>query len=658
MSRLILSTCKGCVTDTDLRVWKTSFPDFCEALSAPQTGVKDGTYWVRGGYFNGSQKRADAHLLAADMVILDGDKRIDPESGELYDGAPHPALVHEALRYLNIQHHIYTSHSHDANRNRYRVCVPAHVENQQLLCACVDWLIERLHAEGIYLGTVPENYTWSQPWYYPRVDPDRAALFATYTHWDGEPLDLDEIMREWLAQQPPEPPPPQGGTVHRPDSPIGRFISAHGPSWMLECLQAHGYQFKHTYKSKHGIGYRLLAPESTTGMPGVIMDQNAAGKWTVYSNHGDVLGQKRMQHDAFDLYTLFDHGGDAKAALREFYKGENVREESKPSTGERREPDLNWISDFKLTDAEVSELTDPDWIYENLIIQGHLIAIPAIPGAGKTTIMLQIAGEIAPDYEVCYVMADTGQGEVKQMQAMADKAGFHLLLPDMKAGLSMDDVVNKITAMNELNADYSRYVFIFDTLKKMTDVINKSRAKELYKTLRGLTAKGMTIVLLAHTNKYTDLDGNPIYEGTGDLRSDVDDLIYFIPKKNDDDSLTVSTDPLSATAKRRGTHQPITFTITPDRKVSRADHYIDTAAVARAEHQREKDSTIIEAITEALQADKYRQAEIVDYCRVHHGIGRRSTEGVLRRYYKEPMPLWRRQRAFENNAWLYELVRR
>ena len=175
---LILSTCKGGVINTDLRVWKTSFPDFCEALSAPQTGVKDGTYWVRGGYFNGSQKRADAHLLAADMVILDGDKRIDPETGELYDGAPHPSLVHEVLRDLDIQHHIYTSHSHDANRNKYRVCVPAHVENQQLLCACVDWLIERLHAEGIYLATVPENYAWSQPWYHPRVDQNRAAFFC------------------------------------------------------------------------------------------------------------------------------------------------------------------------------------------------------------------------------------------------------------------------------------------------------------------------------------------------------------------------------------------------------------------------------------------------------------------------------------------------
>ena len=324
----------------------------------------------------------------------------------------------------------------------------------------------------------------------------------------------------------------------------------------------------------------------------------------------------------------------------------------------KRRPDLKWISDFILTDLEVSELTLPKWTYENLIIQGHLVAIVAPPGGGKTTIFHNhVAGEIASDYEVIYVNADVGSGDIKILQETAKQKGFRLLLPDMKAGLSMDDVVKQVIAMNEVNADYSEQVFIFDTLKKMTDVINKSRAKELYKTLRGLTAKGMTIILLAHTNKYADADGNPIYEGTADLRSDVDDLIYLIPKKNDDGSMTVSTDPLSATAKRRGNHQPITFTITADRQVFRASDYVDTASYVRAERQREDDATVIEAITEAIQAGNNRQTGIVDYCREHHsGIGRRTVEKVLRRYTSQENRIWKRQRAFKDNAWIYELA--
>ena len=323
------------------------------------------------------------------------------------------------------------------------------------------------------------------------------------------------------------------------------------------------------------------------------------------------------------------------------------------SLGKKPKANISWIDNFKLTKQEVEELVDPEWIYKDLIIKSHLIVIPAAPEAGKTTIMLMIAGEIASEYDTVYVNADVGSGDVKVMQHQADKKGFHLLLPDMKPSLSMDDVVKKITEMNEMDADYSNHVFIFDTYKKMTDVISKSKSKQLLKILRGLTAKGMTIILLAHTNKYTDADGLPIYEGTGDLRSDCDDMIYFIPKKNDDGTMTVSTDPLSSTAKRRGTHQPITFSISAEREVRRTDLYIDTAALVKAEKQREKDATIIEAITEAIQSGEFRQTGIVDYCREKHHIGRPSCEAVLKRYLNK---LWTRKRGFEKNVWVYALI--
>ena len=215
----------------------------------------------------------------------------------------------------------------------------------------------------------------------------------------------------------------------------------------------------------------------------------------------------------------------------------------------------------------------------------------------------------------------------------------------------MDDVVNRIISMNQLDSDYSRLVFIFDTLKKMTDVISKGKSKELYKTLRGLTAKGMTIVLLAHTNKYKDSEGNYIFEGTGDLRTDVDDMIYMIPKKNEDRSLTVSTQP----DKVRGDFVPITFTISPEREVKRIDVYIDTAAQVKAEKQREQDETIVEAITEAMQAGEYKQAEITGYCKEKYHIGWRTVERVLNEYRFPPIQLWTRQRAFQNNAWVYTL---
>ena len=95
---------------------------------------------------------------------------------------------------------------------------------------------------------------------------------------------------------------------------------------------------------------------------------------------------------------------------------------------------------------------------------------------------------------------------------------------------------------------------------------------------------GMTIVLLAHTNKYNDADGKPIFEGTGDLRTDVDKMIYFIPQFHSDKSMTVSTVP----DKVRGSFQPITFSISANREVIPEDDYVDTITANKVKAQREK----------------------------------------------------------------------
>ena len=69
-------------------------------------------------------------LETASIVILDGDSRIDPETGEKFQGAPPPSQVHGVLKSLDVQHHIYTTHSHVTKGNRYRVLIPVKLDNQ------------------------------------------------------------------------------------------------------------------------------------------------------------------------------------------------------------------------------------------------------------------------------------------------------------------------------------------------------------------------------------------------------------------------------------------------------------------------------------------------------------------------------------------------
>lgn len=313
---------------------------------------------------------------------------------------------------------------------------------------------------------------------------------------------------------------------------------------------------------------------------------------------------------------------------------------------------FNWIGAFVLTAEEETMLTDAKWIYPNLIIQGHVIAIPARPNGGKTTLMTHIAGEIASKYRVIYVNADVAGSDAKPMLEHARKHGYTMLLPDMKAGMCMDDVVSQLERMNEASADYSETVFVFDTLKKMADMINKSSLKKVLATLRGLSAKGMTIVLLAHTNKYDGPDGKPVFEGTVDLRADVDELIYLIPMKNPDGTMTISTDP----DKVRGSFQPITFTVTPDRQVIACNEYVNVAEMNRAATGLERDETLIEAITEAIRSGKAKQVDIAAYCKEHYRISRRQIERALIKYSRQPVVKWKRERGFENNAWVHELI--
>lgn len=311
----------------------------------------------------------------------------------------------------------------------------------------------------------------------------------------------------------------------------------------------------------------------------------------------------------------------------------------------------DFMSEFEVTMKEAEQYDDPEWAYKNLIIKGHMSVIVAAPNAGKTTILMN---EVCPKlvqlgYEVVYVNADVGQVESKSMVAHADEHGYRLLLPDMKEGSSMNHFVDGLREANINGHVFSNHIFIFDTLKKMTDVINKSNSKELYKLFRSLTAKGATIVALGHTNKYNDKENKPIYEGTGDIRSDFDELIYLIPEKHNDGSITVSTQP----DKVRGKFQPITFEIDIDRNVSIAKSYIDVSANINDKNQLDNDSPVIELITASIMNNHFNETEIYQYCG-ERKIGRRTIQAVLDRYTER---FWEMEKILKNNAKQYYLIR-
>lgn len=309
---------------------------------------------------------------------------------------------------------------------------------------------------------------------------------------------------------------------------------------------------------------------------------------------------------------------------------------------------LAWVEDYMLTDEEAEQISDPIWVEPGFIVEGHVVAIVAKPNGGKTSIMFWYASKWASEgRDVFYVDADTNPSDAKRKRRLAKEHGLNYITPDLKQGKTMRNVVEQLERLAKSNADLTGQVWCFDTLKKMANVINKDSLKHTMGLMRKLSSRGATLILNAHTNKYQNAEGQYQYEGTGDLESDCDELIYFEPRENEDGSLTVST----RCVKRRADISEFTWDIHADRSVTRRDHYLDVAEEQRRQEQREKDEPVIALIAECLSPGPKKQHEIIKHCGDSH-IGNKTVLRVLKSYR---VKLWMESRL-DKNAKEYRLV--
>jgi hypothetical protein len=294
---------------------------------------------------------------------------------------------------------------------------------------------------------------------------------------------------------------------------------------------------------------------------------------------------------------------------------------------------------MEVTEEVTKNISEAKLAYAPLIPQGHLIAVCSRAGAGKTTLMIYIASEMAKNgYRVMYINADAGASDIKDYFYHAKEHGYTLINPDLTNGTA-DKVIYELRQIALAEGDLSKTVIVLDTLKKFGDLMNKTKSKQFNSLLRTLTTKGITVICLAHTNKYNDSDGKPIFEGTGDLRNDFDELIYLIPVSNSDGSITVST----KIDKSRADIHDLSFTINAHREVAVLFNYIDTLAISEYQKNLADDQAVINFILEhispiSMTATELRAVAIVKEVK----YSRSRLEAVLRRYSsgKSPDPKW------------------
>jgi len=296
------------------------------------------------------------------------------------------------------------------------------------------------------------------------------------------------------------------------------------------------------------------------------------------------------------------------------YKGDAKRstaEQSKQAVKSFTASEL--FEDLIVTNDDVKDIKEAEFIIDDLIIKSHVIAIVAEPNCGKTALFMHLAPRIVKEgYQVFYFNLDASAPEISRHKEIADRDGYVVIAPDIKIGSSIDDVIQKLLRLDKAK-DVSNVVIMLDTLKKCTNVINKPRAKVFYKLQRGLSAKGATILMAAHANKYRDANGDLVYEGTGDLRADVDELIYLDFKKGTD-AQTITTYP----DKVRGEFNQLSFQLLLNtREVYQLADVVDVKAgniAAIDARKSDPDGVIKEAINEAIEACKSKQGDIIEYC--------------------------------------------
>ena len=175
-------------------------------------------------------------------------------------------------------------------------------------------------------------------------------------------------------------------------------------------------------------------------------------------------------------------------------------------------------------------------VVPGMITTGTVTLVYAPSGAGKTVWILgnlfqSIRNNLIKGSDVIYFNEDDGAKGVLQKAKMGRKHGMTMITlsnsPDPMLRTT-DDALRLLSQIREEGHADGKIV-ICATLKKFAPVLNKGDMRDVLHVFREFAAAGGTVILLGHCNKHRSMDGRLIYEGVGDLKSDVDNMFGLDP---------------------------------------------------------------------------------------------------------------------------------
>lgn len=311
---------------------------------------------------------------------------------------------------------------------------------------------------------------------------------------------------------------------------------------------------------------------------------------------------------------------------------------------------LEMLKRWVVTDEQVDAMTKTQMIWRDIVASTHLGVWCAPANGGKTTLAKFAAGELAPKFTVLFFQEDASAGDLPALFEHAKHHGYQMLNSTL-SGSVPEDQLDTLRDLIKSEADLTAFVMIFDTLKKYTDLMSKGGTRAFFLLMRSLTQRGATVILLGHTNKHKGVDGKLIFEGVGDVRNDVDELIYIEATEKDANgvvTLTMRPDKVRCVVKET------TFTLdTTTMQVRALDRVVDVAVLREVERRRAEDAPLIAEFRAALMPGGMNHTELMLKVRKTSGATKARAHDVFERYCSEsvddPSALWIETRFRVNN---------
>ena len=183
------------------------------------------------------------------------------------------------------------------------------------------------------------------------------------------------------------------------------------------------------------------------------------------------------------------------------------------------------------------------FVLNKIAILGQWTTIYGAPNSGKTLLTKWLLREALLSDEIdgeslYYINADDNYRGLVDKIELAEVWGMHVIAPHHNGF----DIAQIAALMSEMGHGGTARgaVFILDTLKKFTDLMDKRAASEFGQVARGFVSAGGTLIALAHTNKHPDAEGKRVYPGTSDIVDD-SDCCFVIDKVSSEERNGVTT---------------------------------------------------------------------------------------------------------------------